>query len=80
MTPRGTYTFDPSLAPADREAVLGLAVRLLQAQERVRILKGGYRGDLATVTGRGLAGGVTVTTDSGVPLAYAVTDLEVIGA
>jgi hypothetical protein len=51
-----------------------------QKPARVRILRGGYRGDLATVTGRGLADGVTVKTDSGIPLAFPVDALQVVEA
>lgn len=66
------YYRKQGVAPRVADAVVELAAR------RVRIKRGGYAGDLATVTGRGMAGGVTVKTDSGVPLAFAATDLEAV--
>ena len=61
---------------AELIALQGARLARIEAAARVRILRGGYRGDLATVTGPGMAGGVTVTTDSGVPLAFAERDIE----
>lgn len=58
----------------------GAVTAALVEQARVRIVRGGYRGDLARITGRGLAGGVTVTTDSGVPLALPLDAVAAVGA
>jgi hypothetical protein len=52
------------------------AVRLYLALPRVRVARGGYRGDLGRITGPGAAGGYTVKTDSGVILYLAERDIE----
>jgi hypothetical protein len=84
---RGTYTFDPLAEPVTQREVVDLFVGALQAkvradiaaQPRVRILRGGYRGDLGRISGVGRSGGHIVTTDSGILLGMAEHDIERLG-
>ena len=61
-------------------AVLASHRRIIAAQPKVRIVRGGHRGELARITGAGMAGGFTVTTECGVALALAERDFVRLGA
>jgi hypothetical protein len=62
-----------------RNAFVDLSAQVaaqIAAQPRVRILRGGYRGDLGRISGVGRSGGHIVTTDSGILLGMAEHDIE----
>ena len=73
------------LGPGVAARLQGQAVQLaviqitrLAAGTTVRITRGGYRGELATVTGDAAPGGYTVTHEAGMPMAFEAAALEVV--
>ena len=81
------YYRKQGVAPRVADAIVASAAQMLTeqrarlaAQPKVRIVRGGHRGELARITGAGMAGGFTVTTECGVALALAERDFVRLGA
>ena len=75
------------VAPRVADAIVASAAQMLAeqrrriaAQPKVRIVRGGHRGELARITGAGKAGGFAVMTENGVALALAERDFVRLGA